>query len=790
MEGTSKRLVRRIGESYDALGLAFAVCVTFLPIFAGRSILIRDVAHWSLPLRRRFRDAILSGQLLGWDSTQAIGLPLVADPLIGNFYPPNYLYLFPNTGLMLALDPLLHLIWGGLGIIAVLRHFRLHPVARLIGGAAWSLSGISVGMWTAGLILQAMSWLPWAAYAGVTLARSAQLQRISARLRCAALCAIPAGMGYLQGEIFIATMGLGVTLVVGGIALREDVQAEGFTGTRLQAAVKYVSGLAVSVVVALMIGMANLMVVFRLVGGTERKHDLNQALAEVWSFHPLRLLAMIAPGSMGQPFIDEVGAAYINDNNGQFLVVSGYVGAAAITLMWLALSPRSPRRGLAVGFAGLSLFALLIAFGRHLPFHGWFRMLPPFGHMRFPEKYLVVFIVGSALLCGLGAHRAVVDEKRITAMTLLPLFGVVGLLLTMSLFPAPMQSYLRVGLLFALVATLLLIGVLFLGPARSRLALVLLPVIVVSDLVLSAISLFPYVPAELAQRRPPIVDMIRGHRQHTVSSMPTRFFTDDHAIRRTIAIAEPRSFEQLESIYLLTLFANTGAPYGMADVKGYDAAVSSEWNAVSVAKSPNPVRDWLRFSATEFVVGSTGGWASRAGYRDTGFRPLPNLSLYQVNDALPRSFVVGLTEPLRTTDPAEVLVEPVLTGAVAKIDPQDTEALLNTDARGRCTIESYADHALGATCEASGDAMAVFVEQFSPSWEAELDGQPVKIHRVNRVMRGIRIPGGRHRITMHFKVPGQTAGLILAGLGLAIVLAAALTTYTSLAHRDMGRFSS
>jgi Bacterial membrane protein YfhO len=733
----------------------------------GRIVLIRDTAHWSLPLRRRLRERLLDGHLPTWDTTQAIGFPIVADPLIGTFYPPNFLYLLPNTGVIVSFDSLLHLVWGGLGMIFVLRRYSIHPVARLVGGVSWSLSGVAIGMWTAGVILQAMSWLPWAALAGISLAQLANGSRTRREsIRIVAFCSLPTAMGYLQGELFIATMGIGVAFWFGITTIRQEAGTKSAHSFPVKSVLRFIAHGAISLLGALLLASANWVVVAVSLSGTARKTKLLRETAESWSFHPLRFIEMVAPGSMGQPFGDQPGALYIGDNQNQFLAETVYLGISVVMLVLVGLGEQRYRRLVRSAMA-LGVGAMLIALGRHLPVHNAFRMLPPFGQMRYPEKYLVVVLIPVCVLAAMGAHRALIESKSIWKTLLIGPLATGALLLGNGLFPKPVQHYVFQGTVVSLVFSLFLLGVVFLGIKRKRITTVFLPTVVFLDLMLPTLSNMEYVPSELARRRPPLVDVIKHDGRDVTPSLTKRLFGDEAEVKRSFRPNRVSSYADAESIYFLTLTSHTGGPYGIADIIGNDAAIPRNWELISRTKSENFPLDLIRFASTDFIVSATNGWVSQAGYRPVGFDPVPGLRLFKVTDALPRSFIVTTTTPFKTKNPGEVYNRDVLAGKIAMTQPEDNDAVLrgNENDGGSCRIDDYRDDFLTATCDSKSSAMAVFVEQHAPGWEASVDGHPAKIFRVNRVMRGIRITQGQHKIVMRYHAPGLNAGLTLSLFG-------------------------
>jgi len=65
----------------------------------------------------------------------------------------------------------------------------------------------------------------------------------------------------------------------------------------------------------------------------------------------------------------------------------------------------------------------------------------------------------------------------------------------------------------------------------------------------------------------------------------------------------------------------------------------------------------------------------------------------------------------------------------------------------------------------------VLTDTFYPGWDAWVDGQAARIHRVNGVFRGVFVDGGQHEISMRFRPASQYWGLAISAFGLAAVIA-------------------
>jgi hypothetical protein len=81
---------------------------------------------------------------------------------------------------------------------------------------------------------------------------------------------------------------------------------------------------------------------------------------------------------------------------------------------------------------------------------------------------------------------------------------------------------------------------------------------------------------------------------------------------------------------------------------------------------------------------------------------------------------------------------------------------------------------LALEVEAPDRAFVVIADADFPGWTCSLDGRPVRIARVNHLVRGVIVPAGLHRLEMHYLPDGWAAGQSTTRAALAFALAAAL----------------
>src|SRR5439155_23358817 len=85
-----------------------------------------------------------------------------------------------------------------------------------------------------------------------------------------------------------------------------------------------------------------------------------------------------------------------------------------------------------------------------------------------------------------------------------------------------------------------------------------------------------------------------------------------------------------------------------------------------------------------------------------------------------------------------------------------------------CRIDWIADEPdqVVLDTEAADRAFVVVADGWFPGWRARVDGADVPIYRVNQLLRGVIVEGGRHRIEMTFEPRGWATGVRLTRTGM------------------------
>ena len=143
-------------------------------------------------------------------------------------------------------------------------------------------------------------------------------------------------------------------------------------------------------------------------------------------------------------------------------------------------------------------------------------------------------------------------------------------------------------------------------------------------------------------------------------------------------------------------------------------------------------------------------------------------------DAVPRGYLVGQTTVIedpqetyrflrsREFDPNRmaVLPEPL----DASVTPFDSTSTANV------RLESFSPREIRWTVETDAPRLFVASEVYYPAgWSATLNGEPVDIHRVNYLLRGVPVPAGSHTLEMRFDPASDQVGTLISGVTTALV---------------------
>jgi hypothetical protein len=86
------------------------------------------------------------------------------------------------------------------------------------------------------------------------------------------------------------------------------------------------------------------------------------------------------------------------------------------------------------------------------------------------------------------------------------------------------------------------------------------------------------------------------------------------------------------------------------------------------------------------------------------------------------------------------------------------------------TVTDYGSSHMSVAVEATAPGYLVLSEVWYPSWQATVNGEPVRVIPANGALRAVPVPAGASTVELWFAPRAWTWGLILAGVGLVVAV--------------------
>lgn len=379
--------MRRVPPWVPVAGAILLAWVPYAGLFSSAVPAGRDLVPYFYPQKNALAEAVRAGELPWIDRGRWGGVPLLGAAGASPFDPGNVLFLVLPLGAAMKAWILLRVALGVAGFAAFAKRLGAPRDVAAVAGLLYSLGGIAVS--AASFPPTASGWaaLPWA------LACAADVSREPSRLRVAK-AAVAAALVLVAGipEIWLAGAFAALVLLAPGLLGRGPDRGPARPAPAL-------AGLAAAALIALLLAAPALVGALASAEGGVRSAGggMNEAVAAYGAFPSARLPELAAdfalatwPDVVGHPATPGYWPYFPSVSPGRvawLLALFGFVGAL-----------RAAWRPALLASAGLAL-----ALGPATPV--WpciVRAVPLVGAVRFPEKWLFLFGLGTAWLAVLG----------------------------------------------------------------------------------------------------------------------------------------------------------------------------------------------------------------------------------------------------------------------------------------------------------------------------------------------------------------------------------------------------
>lgn len=360
----------------------------------GRVWHFEDIAAYFVPLYAAAARAMKFGQFPTWDLGAWAGQPLVGDPQLGSFYPPNWLWMLWKPVRLYAWLQLFHVALGAGGMWALARARGRSRPAAAVAALGLALGAFCVLELRHAMFVASTAWIPWILCG---------IERFAVRRRVddALWIGLSGGLAILAGGWSMLLWG-GVVIAIYAVA------AIARTTPRTAASSTERSRLTAGLIGAALLAFG--LAAVQIATAAAHARYSPRALGVTWSFASSYawpswryVLTLFLPTLYG----DDARGTYVGAPDQWELC--GYGIGAVAGLLALASLTRRDRRGERIAlFVGV-LLACDLARGGGGALHPLLFKLPLFSSLRCPARALYIWTIAAPILAADGLDALAPD---------------------------------------------------------------------------------------------------------------------------------------------------------------------------------------------------------------------------------------------------------------------------------------------------------------------------------------------------------------------------------------------
>jgi len=713
-------------------------------------------SSWALdPWIQVTHQELADGEVPSWNPYEGLGAPLAGNMQSAVFDPLQLASHLHPTPLVHDLSTLFALFLVAIGAYAAARSMRISPVAGVVAGCVYGLSGwffiYSNNNW-----FSVFAWLPLIVACIEWTVRSTRPLPV-ALLALALAGSVLVGMPEPTFIIFVAA---GIYSV-----LRLFVGPRART-TRVAGTLRLAVGAAIGLMLA-----APLVMLFREY--IPLSYNIHAQLGDTppLTDAPSLFLNWLMPKINALP-------------SSTYAYSSNWVGIGAVALATIGVTSARARQRFPVWpLLVIGAVTAIQIYGGVLV--AWTRFLPVWSQVLWPRFGTPVIALVIALLAAAGVQTVLdgeVDRRRLAFG--LAVLATVGLACYVSAKSRPLgiRSSIHAFGGWPLAVVVLAAILIVVLTVRASLA----GVIVVGLVVLEVLLLAPhgfYGPRENAYRTYGWTTFLSAQ---TAKDSSRVFSTDGLLYPDTAGVYGLSDLRTLDALYpdrywrLVRTFISTG-------VSDRFTAVGPDEGAPNVAA--NPIFDLLGVRYLMYKTNAPSGppaWATtqyRVVYKDK------DVTIYENTHAAPRAFVAHDAHRVADMDAAmrfftrgdhakfpdasvQVSVDPTRTAVIEaeRGDVPDAPACAPT-ATSEARIVSRTATSVKVDVDNSCAGLLVLSDQYYPGWSATVNGRNSKIYATDVALRGVFVPKGQSVVEFHYQPTSFRVGVaiwVLALLGLLL----------------------
>lgn len=759
------------------LGLLILTLLYFSDVLTGEILLVeRDLTSFFYPFRFTWVEALHQGHFPFWTPYIKCGVPVFATIQAGVLYPLSLLYCFLPLDLAFNWTIVLHFFLVAVFTYAFMRELGATVPGALTAALAFLFGGYLISVHNVLNTLLSVSWYPIVMLCGCRLVQSGKMRWAVAS--AVAFCCMFLGGG-MEIVIFTFASFLLLCLYPGLLPLKI---------TEKSPSLKLRLGLlGLTLVLFLGICMVQIIPFVELYFRSGRYGGVDLGEATRWSLAPRDLIYFLLPDLYGQRLSPD---RYWKLQN---YLKTIYVGPVILLLAGIYFV-RQGKRSLPL-LLGLGL-VLVLALGKHTPLYPFlYKHLPLFASLRYPAKFLFLFVFYLCVASGLGldllAQRF--SEERhsnrwFTGLLVSIVLALAGLLLLAILKPTltldSVQGWTRNSLdpiyqpmvlhnfkRLLLLAVLTVIIVFFgLRHRMTRIGGPLLLMLLGLDLFLGNWGYLTKLDARNFHAKTEMIRILKADgnlfRFHV---MPEK---------RDLSVIASKNYREFHLRRKNVLGFDLMMEHHLFDVDGYNVPLQPRYEKFIglIRSQPLPsIRNLLDMLNVKYVL--SGRPIDIPGFslvRESGGAN----RLYENRNWLPRAFMVKNYQVLEGEgefarafhdsdfNPREIVLLESAPDRFLTLKKQPAVPTLSPGVK----IVKYESNRIVLDVSTPQTALLFMSEAYYPGWHAYVDGREEEILRANYVFRAIPVGPGSHRIEVTYQPLSFKIGLTVSLLTIFVLV--------------------
>lgn len=752
--------------------LLFLSGLFFADLFGGRYLLTeRDLGPYFIPPRFFWVESLKNLDFPLWNPYQFCGSPLIANPQHGLLYPLNVLLILLPFDIAFNGIIILHLFLGGLFTYVLLRDLEVNPWSSLVSGLIFMLSGFLLSVHSLLSCLLSVVWTPL-----IMLYFRRALMDVRSRYRI--YTALFMTFSFLGGGVEIVYGNFFLLLLMSlvwpfSVESSENDPGAMEKGRRI---FKRIASFFWVGLLFLTFSSIQLIPFAEIFFHSIRKGGLSYGEATVWSFAPKDILLFFLPDAYGY-FVD-IKKYWISQCWFKTLYTGGF--PFLLSLIFFLFGRRR------TFFIAVVALSFSLALGRYNPAYPWlFHFVPFLNGIRYPAKFLYLFILVLAITAGLGSQRLeemtredvpILLKRLSLGLSLLCGFLLIVLILAQEEvasffkgigFDFPDFNALSVNLhhakrlLFYMAIFFLLVRVGFETKWRAWVK-VLLVLFLVGDL-FGNMGFFGMEKTEDFFRRTAILDRIKAD--------PTAFRV--FATRKTIAMDAPLLIGNASPLEMIKEkhLPSFNLVHRIHDIWGVDVIRLKRSDELYRAFTETPSIDTTRLIdlyGIKYVVSVTpldeiadferidSRFKGLAG-REEELVKSDTVKLYRYRKAFPRAWLVRKVHVL---DPVTMLsrmreggFEPGKEVFLEEEPPKGWSSYAQDGEvkEGSVQVISESNNRVELRVKTHAPSFLVLSDTYYPGWKVFVNGEAQRLYRADYTFRGVALSAGEHRVVFLYR---------------------------------------